>query len=336
MPIISQTPVLRRHRWLQIWPLLLLAGVLLRGGLWLMHLWPSLLWQGTQWQRSLNGQIAALMQQVRAEPQRAGLILVLFSLLYGILHAAGPGHGKLVLTTYLATHPSRLKSSLRLTFAASLLQGSVAVGLVTLLLGVFELSSRQLHQSSFWLERGSYLLVMGLGIMLVVRAARALHRQWQSLRQPFRALRPLHSEPHVHDEQCGCGHRHLPSDEALAAAGDWRTRAALVLSMGLRPCSGAIMMLLFAKVIGAYLWGVVAAFVMAFGTSLTISLLALGVHSIQRLLMRSARSGPAPAWRKVGRATLTLAGGLLLLSAGLFLWFSAQSGLTGSGNPLLR
>ncbi|MBS0969355.1 nickel/cobalt transporter [Nissabacter archeti] len=336
MPVISQIQTLRRRRWLQLWPLLLLAAVLLLGGLWLMQHWPSLLWQGTQWQRSLNGQIAALMQQVRAEPQRAGLVLVLFSLLYGILHAAGPGHGKLVITTYLATHPSRLKSSLRLTFAASLLQGSVAVALVTLLLGVFDLSSRQLHQSSFWLERGSYLLVMGLGVLLMGRAFRALRQHWHSLRQPFRALRPLKGEPHVHSEHCGCGHRHMPTDEALAAAGDWRTRVALVLSMGLRPCSGAIMMLLFAKVIGAYLWGVVAAFVMAFGTSLTISLLALGVHSLQRLLMRNLRSGPVPAWRRIGRASLTLAGGLLLLATGLFLWFSAQPGLTGSGNPLLR
>ena len=66
MPVISQTQTLRRRRWLQLWPLLLLAAVLLLGGLWLMQHWPSLLWQGTQWQRSLNGQIAALMQIGRA------------------------------------------------------------------------------------------------------------------------------------------------------------------------------------------------------------------------------------------------------------------------------
>lgn len=64
---------------------------------------------------------------------------MLFSLSYGVLHALGPGHGKVVIVTYLATHPVRLKSSLKLTFAASLVQGLVAIALVTLMLGVLQL-----------------------------------------------------------------------------------------------------------------------------------------------------------------------------------------------------
>ncbi len=72
---------------------------------------------------------------------------------------------------------------------------------------------------------------------------------------------------HVHNEHCGCGHQHLPAPEQLQAGDDWRARAAIVLSMGMRPCSGAIMVLLFSKVIGVFGWGMAAALAMAAGTS---------------------------------------------------------------------
>ena len=66
------------------------------------------------------------------------------------------------------------------------------------------------------------------------------------------ALRPHHQ----HDENCGCGHAHLPSAGQMVGK---KTQALVVFSMGMRPCSGAIMMLLFAKVIGVYAWGVASA-----------------------------------------------------------------------------
>ncbi len=108
----------------------------------------------------LNREMTQLLQQVAEHPHRAGLSLLAFSLVYGILHALGPGHGKVVITTFLATHPAKLKTSMKLTLLASLLQGSVAIVLVTLMLVVLHTSSRQLHLSSFWLEKGSYLLVI--------------------------------------------------------------------------------------------------------------------------------------------------------------------------------
>jgi ABC-type nickel/cobalt efflux system permease component RcnA len=72
----------------------------------------------------------------------------------------------------------------------------------------------------------------------------------------------------------------------------------IVLSMGMRPCSGAIMVLLFSKVIGVFGWGMAAALAMAAGTSLTISALALLVHSFRQLAVKlSANKAPA-LWRR--------------------------------------
>jgi len=276
------------------------------------------------WQRELHQELAGLLRQVKENPMQSGMTLAGFSLIYGVIHAIGPGHGKIVITTYLATHPSRLKSSLKLTFASAIVQGLVAILLVSVVLGVLQLSSRQLHQSSFWMERGSFILVILLGVLLCWRA---LKRVWQTIKSLRRApamkihsLSPMGSETHVHDEHCGCGHQHVPSDQQLQAGGDLRTQIAIVLAMGLRPCSGAIMVLLFSKVIGVYSWGVISAITMAIGTSLTVSLIGVLVFYSRELAVKLSATRTPAAWQRITWSLLALTGGIVLLVAGVLLY----------------
>lgn len=349
----------QRHWLLMLWPLwiFLLCALLLVGVA--LHYWPQLFLHSVLWQRDANQQMATLMQQVGENPQRVGVTLMLVSLGYGILHAIGPGHGKVVITTYLATHPSRLKSSLQLTFAAAIVQGFVAILLVTVMLSVLKFSSRQLHQTSFWLERGSFVLVMMLGGMLCWRAGRRLYRTIRSrsvIPLPLMAAQPLviRHQPllassdalqitqlhplavpktHQHTKYCGCGHRHLPSDSELRASNSWRTRVMLVLAMGLRPCSGALLVLLFAQVVGVYLWGVLSALAMALGTAVTVSLLAIVVHHMRGLAMRMARDKTPALWQQIAWGTLALMGGTALFVAGLVLYLTNQSALINGIRP---
>jgi ABC-type nickel/cobalt efflux system permease component RcnA len=103
----------------------------------------------------------------------------------------------------------------------------------------------------------------------------------------------------------------------------------IILSMGMRPCSGAIMVLLFSKVIGVFGWGVASAMAMAAGTSLTISTLALLVHSFRQLAVKlSANKAPA-LWKQVGWTTLALAGGAILVTASVVMWLSAEMMVRG-------
>ncbi|HBQ1568937.1 TPA: nickel/cobalt transporter [Klebsiella pneumoniae] len=311
------TPRARSSRWKALWPLALLLAVSIIGGIWLWRAWPQVLMQSAVWQRSLNLELSRLLQAVAENPAAAGLSLLGFSFVYGVLHALGPGHGKIVITTWLATHPAKLKSSIGLTLAASLLQGLVAIALVVVVLALLQLPARQLHLSSFWLEKGSFLLVGALGLLLCWRALKKLRLL---LRRPtFTAFTPHH----VHNEHCGCGHQHLPAPEQLQAGDDWRARAAIVLSMGMRPCSGAIMVLLFSKVIGVFGWGMAAALAMAAGTSLTITALALLVHGFRQLAIRLSRHQAPALWKQVSWATLALAGGVILLAAAGVMWLSA-------------
>ncbi|EPF15261.1 High-affinity nickel-transport protein [Cedecea davisae] len=318
MSVIASSSAASR-RWVHLWPLALFLLFAAAGLYSLWIYWPQILLNSASWQRAINQELSGLLRQVAENPTRAGWSLLSFSFVYGVLHALGPGHGKIVITTWLATHPSKIASSLRLTFAASLLQGLVAILLVVVVLVVLALPSRQLHLSSFWLEKGSYLLVGVLGGMLSWRALRRLGVLLK--RKPkFTSFTPHH----VHHAHCGCGHQHMPDEKQLAAGSDWRARLMIVLSMGMRPCSGAIMVLLFSKVIGVFGWGVLSALAMAAGTSITISGLALLVHSFRTLAVRLSGNQAPVLWRQVGWSTLALAGGVILIAAAVIMWLSVQ------------
>ena len=278
MSVIS-SPVRKSRRWLHLWPLALFLLFAVCGALWLWQAWPQVMMKSIIWQREVNQQMSGLLKAVAENPAKAG--------------------GSL------------------LALASSLLQGGVAIALVVVVLSLLQLPARQLHMSSFWLEKGSYALVGVLGLILCWRALKKLRAL---LKKPtFKSFTPHH----VHDEHCGCGHQHLPTQEQLQNGDDWRARLMIILSMGMRPCSGAIMVLLFSKIIGVFGWGMLSALAMAAGTSLTISSLALLVHSFRQLAVKLSGSKTPVLWRQIGWTTLALAGGVILLVAAVTMWMSA-------------
>lgn len=321
--------------WLNLWPLWVFLGALAAAGHGIWLRWPQILLQMVQWQKQLHQHMVVLLQEVQGNPHHYGATLLLFSFVYGILHAIGPGHGKVVMTTYLATHRSRLRQSLLMTLAAALLQGSMAIILVTLTLNLLRLSSRTLHLGQFWLEKASFVLVGGLGLWLCWRALKRLQRLLRAAAAQEKApvIRALTPVDHHHHADCGCGHRHLPRDEELRAADGWYDRAAVVMAMGLRPCSGAVLVLLFAKVIGVYAWGVLSALMMAAGTALTLLALALLVFFGRSIAERLITPRAPSLWRNVVWTTLALAGGVLLVGAGALLYFSAVPEMVSGIRP---
>ncbi|MFZ4834484.1 nickel/cobalt transporter [Rouxiella sp. Mn2063] len=332
-------PARARHWGWSLWPLVIFILLLAIAAITLWQYWPQIQLLSVVWQRELHQQLAELLQQVQANPMRSGMALMLFSLFYGVIHAVGPGHGKMIITTYLATHPSRLKNSLKLTFASAIVQGFTAIILVTVVLSVLQLTSRQLHQSSFWLEKGSFMVVMLLGLLLCWRAIKHVYRTLQriswSSTPAIRRIQPLNTPhaTHQHDEHCGCGHRHLPDDRQLQGAVDWRAQVAIVFAMGLRPCSGAIMVLLFSKVIGVYFWGVMSALVMALGTSLTVSLIGVVVYYCRAFAMKVNKTKAPAHWVQVSWSLLALCGGIILLAAGVILYRTSVSAFGGGAGP---
>lgn len=238
--------------------------------------------------------------------------LVTAGFLYGVFHAAGPGHGKAVISAWIFARESALGRGLALAFAAAMLQAVVAVSLVSALGLVLGATARTMTGVTGAVETASFAAVALLGGWLLWRKAGDL-----ALR-----ISPDLAGPHAHapGEACGadCGHGHMPGPQA-ASAGGWRSMAGVVLAAGLRPCTGAIIVLVFALAQKIFVAGIAAAFAMALGTALVTGALAtFSVYAKAGALRLAAAGGPRTALAGAILETLAAAavlalGGALLL-----------------------
>lgn len=260
-----------------------LFGALCLIGVWLLYqAYPFLLFKVTEWQRSFNLQLSGALNSLKANEKEAGLLLVGVSFLYGIFHALGPGHGKFILTGYLSFEQTKLPQAIRLTLLSALVQGVVAIALVSIIVVAFTLSRSYFNLTLQWIERGSFALMLLFGLYWIYQSRRLffLPRKRGKIRKILqispqnRPLAATHSTHHCHSADCGCGHKHLPSADELQTATSWKAQWLLIFSIGLRPCSGAVLVLFLAYTLDLYLWGVLSALLMAVGTGLTLSLFA--------------------------------------------------------------
>lgn len=296
----------------------------------LLH-WQWLSWQILQWQGQLHRQMAVLLRAALTPSLETKLLLLGLCFLYGVFHAAGPGHGKAVLTTYLATHNSQLKRAMWLSLGAALMQALVAILLMTLvtaLLGWTQIRAQQFGQQ---LDKFSFWLIVLLGIALSLRAVYRLWllRKSRQLLSPIRVqrlhpirhsltvgVRATHAPAAREISPCDCGHTHTPDLQQLNQAQDWRSQLAIMLTMGIRPCTGALLILVLAKSLGLFTLGIAAILLMALGTAGTVCLLAWFSHSMRHLALRQLSHRASDAWLGYSLEMVSLLGGILLILMG--------------------
>lgn len=245
--------------------------------------------------------------------------LISLSFLYGVFHAAGPGHGKVVMSSYVLANRETAKRGAVLCLLSSLLQALVAIGVISILAILFNATSLVITDASRFLEVGSYVLVTVLGTYLVFKAIRG-----------FLSVQPAshdhhHSHGHDHDhhdENCGCGHAHAPSPElADQAKGSVKAAVAAIFSVGLRPCTGALIVLVFALAHGLFWAGVLSALAMGLGTAITVTtlmFLAVGTRRATLVFAGSNTRGSAYVLNGIqllGAVAVLLLGGVLLTAA---------------------
>ncbi|MCV6548257.1 MAG: nickel/cobalt transporter [Cohaesibacter sp.] len=272
----------------------------------------------------------ALKDMVRAIDEEPSALLALLGLsfAYGAFHAAGPGHGKVVLTTYLFACGATARRGALLALIAALVQASVAVGLIAVAALLLNLTSFVITQTAQFLELASYALFVLLGFWLLSRAWRAAFAMTE---KPGDYDHHNHSHDHGHphhdhshhdheDGSCSCGHSHAPSLEMADQARSFKAMALAVFSMGLRPCSGALIVLVFALSQQVFWAGILSAYAMGIGTGLTIAVLALFAvyarHVSQKIAGRSL-SHRAFDWLGVG--ILAFAGLIVAAFGGVLL-----------------
>ena len=204
--------------------------------------------------------------------------LATIGFLYGIFHAAGPGHGKGVISGYIVASKRSLWRGLSLSLAAALLQASVAVTLVGMLVFVFKAGASSINSTARTVELVSFTAIAAFGSALVWWKAGQLVKFLEIARGRSDGLVPDHDE--------------LPAPAVLDRMNDWREIIAVVVAAGIRPCSGAILLLVFAISQGLFVAGVVGAFAMAAGTAITTgTLAALAVFAKSVLLRFTAGRG---------------------------------------------
>lgn len=287
-----------------------------------------------QTQRDLHRRLTLLMHRLDEAPTaRTAGALILASFLYGIFHAAGPGHGKAVISTYLLTHRQSLARGVWLSTAASLMQGVTAILAVLLLIGLFGWLARDAMGQVRSLELASFLLVALLGLWLIGRGFRSLWRLRRQARERSPAVavaaadrnersgvagtqrfsRVAADAPviggHRHDATCGCGTPHHVNPNLR---GPW---IATVAAVGIRPCSGAVLVMAVSYMLGIALAGVAAVLAMSLGTALTVSLLAILAVQARDWTTRLLRPTPLAGLRYAA-PVMGIIGGLVIFLVG--------------------
>ena len=255
------------------------------------------------------------------------------SFAYGIFHAAGPGHGKAVISSYLVANEETARRGIVLSFASALLQALVAVAIVAVFAWLLSSTAKTMCSAEKAIEIVSYGLIAAFGARLVWTKGGGFMRALQAKPAPAMAAAHHHHDhghdhghhhhhdddhghAHVHDEHCG--HSHGPTPDQLAGPGGWRRGLGTIFAVGMRPCSGAILVLVFSLAQGLFLAGIAATFVMGLGTAITvatIAVIAVSAKGVARRLSAGREGGGTLIMRGIefGAAGLVLLFGLGLL-----------------------
>lgn len=317
--------------------------------------------------------LATAMKAMRQDGSKLWLLIGL-SFAYGIFHAAGPGHGKAVISSYMVANEVALRRGILLSFVSAMLQGLTAVAVMLLAYFVLRGTAVSMTDAAWFMEIMSYVFVTLFGAWLLWRklgpsivrrfgagpafslsAAHAghAHAGHSHSGHAHAAHSPhalhVHDDHHAHDhahhhahdahdhdhaahdhhhdhaagEVCDtCGHSHAP-DPALLSGDrfDWRTAWSAVAAVGIRPCSGALIVLSFALLNGLWLGGLLSVLAMSLGTAITVSVLATIAVTAKNWAVYFAGDGRMGnrihSIVEIGGAAFVFLFGLLLLSASL-------------------
>jgi nickel/cobalt exporter len=253
-------------------------------------------------QREANREIGRQMRAIRDGRTTAPLLMgLVLAFVYGAIHAAGPGHGKLVVMTYFLSREARVGRGLLMGVQIALMH--VISAIVVVLFADF-LLRRALGGAPAEIPAVrlvSYGLILAIGLVMLARAARRAF------------LESGHGHAHAHDEPghgepvpgCGCGARHGES-------------GLLSLGVGLVPCTGSMLILLYAMANGILPAGLLLVVMIALGMAVTMGALGFASVLARRFVAERVGAGQgrgALVLDMLGAGAITVLGALLLATA---------------------
>ena len=274
------------------------------------------------WQRQLNDELARQIAAYKSDGALAPVLaILLLSFLYGLFHAAGPGHGKFVVAAYFLANRARPRDGVLMSGLIALTQALVAIGLVGIFALALDVGTLELIGNVTWVELASYGLIVLLGLWMfwggiVGRGCTHGHEPGHE---------PGHEQEHgLHDH----GHRDRGHSHSGTPDPGLRPMIPAAVAAGLRPCTGAVIVLLFTLANGIFVVGVLGSLVMALGVAITVSAIGLAAIYTRRGAARAAGSRPGLArFGNLAHRTAGLAGGGVIVLVGVALALAAAEQL---------
>jgi ABC-type nickel/cobalt efflux system permease component RcnA len=260
-------------------------------------------------QSGFYGSLQAGVREMK-ENGSALFSLLLVGFAYGVFHAAGPGHGKGVISAYLVADEKALRKGFALSLAAALVQALVAIGIVAIVSLALRATASTMNKLALNVELASFIAVALLGAVITWRKAGKVLGVMALARNPYAAVEE------------NCDHVHMPPPEELSRLTRWRDMAGVAIAAGIRPCAGALIVLVFALSQGLFAAGIAATFAMALGTALTTGAIAALAVFFKAMALRVAGGRGASGAIAIASLELLAAAFVLVLGASLLygLW----------------
>jgi nickel/cobalt exporter len=265
-------------------------------------------------QRESNRLIAEHMKAIRDGNTMAPLLIgLVLAFAYGVVHALGPGHGKVVVATYFLGRDAQIGRGLMMGLEIAVYHVLSAIVVVALADLVLREAFGTAPAEVAGVRLTSYGLIALIGCTMLAQA--------------IRRSRLRRAGIEVAQDCCGHGHGHDHDHEkhahGTASGGGRRAQeGALSLGVGIVPCTGAVLILLYALANDILLPGLLLVIAIAAGMAITMG--ALGMLSI---LARNAVAARLEAAGNGGNGTFAAVsdygGALLIMLIGTALFWSA-------------
>ena len=196
------------------------------------------------WQYELNSYISTTIRSLNDDPSFSSSFLVLgIAFVYGLIHAVGPGHGKVLVALYFTANKSDYKKAFKMGYMISIIH---AISALLFTFGIFfilkTMFRKNFNEFSDIAMQISAFMIVGVGLYLIYEAFIARKGKEKAIKKSS------------------------------------KSEVAVAFSAGVVPCPGVMTIVLFCIVLGQYTLGILAAVAMSIGMGLTISL--AGIFSI--------------------------------------------------------
>lgn len=246
------------------------------------------------WQKQLKTHLTRFGREIRKNPYgKSFWLFLLFSFVYGMLHALGPGHGKSIVCSYFLSRPGNYFHGILMGNLITFVHVGSAVAVVLVFYFIFKTRGMtSFEETSGVLQKISYALLTVLGLVLIVHKVHEL--------KTMRSSRL---------------HQYNPDEVS------YKSLLTVALATGLVPCPGAAIILIFAITLKILAPGLLAMVCVALGMGLTTSLFALVTIASRNTIFRAVSRGETLL--SVSYAVLSMAGALLITVIGIILFLQA-------------